>query len=327
MNEGAGADTEAGAVRKLRFATFGLTARCNCRCAKCGCWSLTDLPQEMPPETWNRIADDLRSWPGRFEVSVTGGEPTLKEGYLDILRHCSDLGALTILTTNGYALDPETARAIADTGLAVVNVSLDGPPPVNAAIHGVSGITRRAWNGIGVLKDRRPDLFVDVTVVIQRANAAILPDHVAALLGDGRVRVRFQAVVHPVGSPYREGWHLHSDLWPDDPAALAASLDWLVERKRAGAPILTTFRQFEIFREYFADPTARLTLPEGVGEDSLFITLDGWVILPGCEKPVGHAARQSIREIWEGDPARRAREAARAIPRFFQEYVNCGYKE
>ena len=106
-----------------------LTDRCNLRCSYC-----------MPPEgldwlpTDDVLTDDevvrlIRiavEQLGVREVRVTGGEPLVRRGLVDIVRRTTALSPRpeTSLTTNALGLE-RTAHALAEAGLDRVNVSLD----------------------------------------------------------------------------------------------------------------------------------------------------------------------------------------------------------
>lgn len=109
-----------------------LTDHCNLRCTYC-------MPAEglawMPRE--DQLSDDevvrlVRLGVERLgirEVRFTGGEPLLRRGLVDIVRRCAEGNDAELsLTTNGIGL-ARTAEALADAGLARVNVSLDTVRP------------------------------------------------------------------------------------------------------------------------------------------------------------------------------------------------------
>jgi MoaA/NifB/PqqE/SkfB family radical SAM enzyme len=78
---------------------------------------------EMSLETIDRIlseAEDL----GVFTVVVTGGEPLLREGLVDLLL--SHRSLVFLLITNGILVDEVTARKIATSGNIVPTVSVEG---------------------------------------------------------------------------------------------------------------------------------------------------------------------------------------------------------
>lgn len=125
-----------------------LTDLCNLRCTYC-------MPAEglswMPKE--EQLTDDevvrlVRlgvDMLGIREVRFTGGEPLLRRGLVDIVRRCTEGSSAEFsMTTNGIGL-ARSARALADAGLARVNVSLDTVRPE----------TFRAIT----LRDRLPDVL------------------------------------------------------------------------------------------------------------------------------------------------------------------------
>ena len=105
-----------------------LTDKCNLRCTFC-------MPAEgMPwlPSTDLLTDEEVVRVVGVFvglgvtEVRLTGGEPLLRRGLVEIVRAISalDRRPSVSMTTNGVGLD-RVAHSLADAGLARVNVSLD----------------------------------------------------------------------------------------------------------------------------------------------------------------------------------------------------------
>lgn len=114
--------------RVARDLRVSLTDRCNLRCTYC-------MPAEGLP--WIPSADLLDDDEliqvirtavhlGVREVRFTGGEPTLRPGLVDLVARTVGLdpSPQVSLTTNGIRL-AKLASALADAGLARVNVSLD----------------------------------------------------------------------------------------------------------------------------------------------------------------------------------------------------------
>jgi cyclic pyranopterin phosphate synthase len=108
---------------------ISITDRCNYKCVYCR--SGSDGPQfpEMP------IADYLRMVRvfvglGITKVRLTGGEPLLRRGLVDMVRELGQMKTLSgspldiAITTNGHLL-AELAQPLADAGLSRVTVSMD----------------------------------------------------------------------------------------------------------------------------------------------------------------------------------------------------------
>lgn len=98
------------------------TMRCNLSCA--GCYA-ADYPRddEISLGTLERVFASAAEL-GVFTVVVTGGEPLLKDGLLDVLRRHRRLTFLMI--TNGLLVDDVVARTIGRSGNIVPTVSVEG---------------------------------------------------------------------------------------------------------------------------------------------------------------------------------------------------------
>ena len=115
--------------RSIHDLRISITDRCNYKCVYCR--SGSDGPQfpEMP------IADYLRMVRvfvglGITKVRLTGGEPLLRRGLVEMVRELRQMKTLTgapldiAITTNGHLL-AELAQPLADAGLTRVTVSMD----------------------------------------------------------------------------------------------------------------------------------------------------------------------------------------------------------
>jgi MoaA/NifB/PqqE/SkfB family radical SAM enzyme len=101
---------------------FSPTMRCNLSCT--GCYA-RDYPteNELPVDVIERMLSSAERM-GVFLFIITGGEPLMREGVLDIFQRHRRL--LFLMITNGTLLDKEAARRIADAGNIVPVVSLEG---------------------------------------------------------------------------------------------------------------------------------------------------------------------------------------------------------
>ena len=118
--------------RKIDYLRISLTDRCNLRCIYC-------MPEEGVPfrshESVLRIeeiADFTRRAvkAGIRRVRLTGGEPLVRKGVVDLIREINDIPEIEdiSLTTNGILL-PKMASELRDAGLTRVNISLDTLDP------------------------------------------------------------------------------------------------------------------------------------------------------------------------------------------------------
>lgn len=173
---------------------------CNNRCRFCyqrGYRALPGYPKLVP-------GDDVRArmrWGlanGFDEVSLTGGEPTLRPDFLDLVRYAREIGYRRVaITTNGWRLaSPEFFREAAEAGLTSLGVSVHGP---TAEIHdeatGHPGSFLRAQqairNAVATHGSSRP-LRLNTFTVIHRGNVDRLSEMGTMLSGLGVRLLVFQ---------------------------------------------------------------------------------------------------------------------------------------
>jgi MoaA/NifB/PqqE/SkfB family radical SAM enzyme len=237
---------------------FAITSHCNASCTTCG------FPQ-LPPAQRKHVdldgamkAIDRLAENGVRMISLTGGEPLLHPGFLDICRHIDRRGLMiSYLATNGILLDDKTARALSELNLNIVGLSVD--------------ITDQ--NGIG--RSRR----YDVVQTVARAKrlldgyginnfAGVLPgkgpDDVRAVLDQcrrlGFSRAIFSYPQSAMGSSYRAAGAL-AGL---DARQARSIVDEIRRQKSLGRPLI--FNTEENLREFLAAAgghPARFACPGG----------------------------------------------------------------
>lgn len=113
--------------RNLHYLRVSLTDRCNLRCIYCMPEDIrfrprSELMRDEEVLTFVRVFASL----GFDTFRLTGGEPTLRPGVVDLVRAIAAIeGVRTLtMTTNGIGL-AELAEPLAEAGLQRVNVSLD----------------------------------------------------------------------------------------------------------------------------------------------------------------------------------------------------------
>lgn len=117
--------------RDIRDLRVSLTDRCNLRCVYC----MPEAMQFKPTDELLsddeillvlRVAADL----GVRKVRLTGGEPTVRHGLIDLVRRIAAIDGMQdiAMTTNGVLLG-RLAQPLAEAGLGRVNVSLDTLDP------------------------------------------------------------------------------------------------------------------------------------------------------------------------------------------------------
>jgi len=192
LNSGAAAEGHVGMMdgfaRTITYLRVSVTDRCDLRCTYC-------MPRHM---TFALKADTLSLDElarlsrlfitlGVARIRLTGGEPLLRRGALDLVRALgSDLGhgleELT-LTTNGTHLAGH-AQALFDAGVRRVNVSLDTLDTARFARITRGGDLGKVMGGLAAA--RAAGLAIKInTVALRLDNANEIPDLIAWAHGEG----------------------------------------------------------------------------------------------------------------------------------------------
>jgi cyclic pyranopterin phosphate synthase len=144
--------------RTIHDLRVSITDRCNYKCVYCRTGALGAQYPELAIDEYLRLIRlfvDL----GITKVRLTGGEPLLRRGLLDLVRELARLrtpsgAALDLaLTTNGHLLEG-LARPLKDAGLNRVTVSMDAVDSgIFERITRVPGSYTAVLNGVRAARD------------------------------------------------------------------------------------------------------------------------------------------------------------------------------
>jgi len=114
-------------IRKLYLE---ITTRCNLHCRTCVRHVWGDPLEDMTDATFDRIVAQAQALPQLQHVLFGGyGEPFAHPHILDYLAAVKALGVHVTISTNGTLLDEKRARALVETGVDVLSISVDGASP------------------------------------------------------------------------------------------------------------------------------------------------------------------------------------------------------
>ncbi|MEX1362898.1 MAG: GTP 3',8-cyclase MoaA [Nannocystaceae bacterium] len=152
--------------RTVRYLRVSLTDRCNYRCTYCmpeQGMQYGPRSQVLSLEEVVRLCAAFARW-GVERVRLTGGEPTLRRGLVDLVERLSSIGTArgrleVVMTTNGERLEA-FAQPLARAGLHGITVSMDSLDPERFARitrrgnlpRVLAGIRAAAAAGLGPVK-------------------------------------------------------------------------------------------------------------------------------------------------------------------------------
>jgi cyclic pyranopterin phosphate synthase len=166
--------------RTVSYLRLSVTDRCDLRCVYCMAEHMTFLPkvEVLTLEELDRVATAFVGL-GTRKLRLTGGEPLVRKGMLDLVRKLGRhlrTGALQELTlsTNGTRLR-EFAGELADAGVRRVNVSMDTLKPDLFRRLTRGGDLAKVQDGIAAAQAAGLSVKVNA-VALKHDNAAEIPD-------------------------------------------------------------------------------------------------------------------------------------------------------
>jgi MoaA/NifB/PqqE/SkfB family radical SAM enzyme len=112
-----------------------ITKKCNLRCKHCYLGDKENLDEELDKEDLLKIADKIIN-EKIFEVLITGGEPTLKEGFYELIEKLSSHCFITIFTNATWEKIPEKLmKFIDDKKNLKFFISIEGPKDIHDKIR------------------------------------------------------------------------------------------------------------------------------------------------------------------------------------------------
>jgi MoaA/NifB/PqqE/SkfB family radical SAM enzyme len=105
-------------------AIIALTYKCLCNCVHCSAGLYETYSQELSKEEWVGVIDQLDRL-GVPRLHISGGEPALKNGFVEITQYACRKGIIVFFETNGYSISEGQLRQLKKAGVASVDVSID----------------------------------------------------------------------------------------------------------------------------------------------------------------------------------------------------------
>lgn len=211
-----------------RNVVWELTLGCNLRCKHCGSGAGQPRPHELDTAECLSLVDQLVEL-GCELVTLSGGEPTLREDWCQIAQALAGRGVKVNMVTNGvFASDARrnmVVQQVQRAGLCNVGLSVDGPAMVHDEIRGPDTFEATA-ESIRCLV--RAGVDVAVLTTVSQVNLHHLEDVRRLVEGWGVKTWRLQ-LAKPMGN-----LDSHRD-WMLQPAQLLHLVPWLASIQASGS--------------------------------------------------------------------------------------------
>jgi len=168
--------------RRIDYVRLSITDRCDLRCRYCMAEKMTFLPRAdlLTIEELAQLADVLVAR-GVRRIRLTGGEPLVRRGVLDLVELVGDhigrgLDEVT-MTTNATQLAGMADRLFA-AGMRRINVSLDSRDPERFRMITRRGDLNQVLGGIAAAREAGLTVKINM-VALKELNEDEIPDMVA----------------------------------------------------------------------------------------------------------------------------------------------------
>lgn len=102
-----------------------LTYRCQLNCVHCYCAGTKSEGQELEAKSWKKILDEIQK-EGCLNLVFTGGDPLVRDDFLDIYSYAKKKGFLVVIFTNGQGFNKEIIDYLAKYPPYSIEVTLNG---------------------------------------------------------------------------------------------------------------------------------------------------------------------------------------------------------
>ena len=271
-----------------------ITNHCMCNCRSC-LWKNNDwedLSLEDLKRFYSQAAEE-----GFLGTAITGGEPFLRKDLGELLSFIkNEAGLYTLLFNTGWFLEERMDEVLPYVDILLMSID-SARPERHDEIRGLQGLFDRLMRGIDRAKEKYPGLPIHLNTCVQKGIAEEIDDLIELTEQRG-LRISFDVISeyrHGEGDSYFSQTDMGMPL-----SELRGVCAYLLEKKRAGAPIVNS----EMYFKYFVDgkPGYKCHFPK------MIMQLDGRGNIEDClnlDKPIGNIRETPLKQIM-------------ALPRFRQ---------
>lgn len=320
---------------KPKFCCIAATDYCMLRCKMCNKWQEVLPKKEETPtiDEWKSFISGFRELVDEeFELDFGGGEALSMPGILDLVKFAKQKGFRTTIASNGYLINKEMAKKIADAGLDAISLSLDSfRPEVHDRMRGVSGVYKRVMEAIDNLTKYAKKTKKGICSIIMNENLEDILALAAWVDKNDLVDwLYFMVVVQPnYSGALTDNWQEeYQYLWPKDKNKVLSLMDELIRLKQNGSKISNRVEHLRAYKAYFNNPVKLVNKAKCiVGGRAISINSYGFIQLCLFKDFIGNIRNNDIRSLWYSQDADVIRKKVDSCKTNCHLLLNCCYIE
>lgn len=293
---------------------LSVTDDCCLRCKMCDIWKMKEKQKNLNYETAKKIINKLKNWLNNdFQLTFAGGEPFMNNDFIKIIQYAKKKGLRTSTNSNGYIVNENLAKKIANSGLSRIFFSIDGEEHEHNFVRGKDDSFQKVIKAITNLqkaknKNKQPEIFINCVISnnnLRKIKKMVLLAKKLKVLG-----INFQILMPNFSSDYTSDWYKTNPLWPRNQQVIEATMKELIELKKKYPDfILNSVRDFHNFKKYLTDPKKYQETEQClVGFNNFMIDAAGNMRLCYEMGTIGNILREKPEKIWINKRAKVHRE-------------------
>lgn len=177
-----------------------LTYRCNLDCVHCYCQGLENRDKELKTLQWKKILQEIHQQ-GCTHLTLTGGEPLVRDDFLELYAYAKEKGFIVSIFTNGQRFTKKILEYLSKASPYSIEITLNGiTKDVYESITQVAGSFARVMAAIRELKRRHLPLILKSNCLKQNkdeiARIKAFADNLLGK-GKGRYHFKFDPMIYP----------------------------------------------------------------------------------------------------------------------------------
>ena len=321
-------------IEKPKACLLTVTNQCVLCCKMCHLWKLDTAKDEINIEDCKRFIDSLNQFNADpIEVHLIGGEPLIKKGILELISHIRGKGSRTVMTSSGYTINETMAQGLIDSGLSMLNLSLESlNPSVHDLLRGKEGCFQQVMNAMEHFKRiGKKGMKLGINSIFTALNM----NDVVKLAkwvqqNESLDSLYLMSIMRPFGSSFDWEWFKKDgcrELWPSDYSKIEDVLNKLIELKKSCKKIENPIGQLQSFKAYFKNPNHFIKSNRcNVSEQAINVNAIGDIYICFFMEKLGNIKTDNITELWYSDKAKEIRKQMNVCRKNCELVVNCYYE-
>ena len=302
-----------------------ITDRCCLPCRMCDIWRIKP-GEELTTNEWKGVFDQVADWAGPVGLNFAGGEPFLRKDLPELTAYATGKGFTVTSNTNATLFNQRKVAQLADSGLDILYVSMDGlKAETHDHMRGEVGTHSKVMRTLDLV-DKVPNPRVIIAMIISRHSVSEIKD-MANWTRERGYQVVYQPLFNNFGKEYDPQWFVRSPHFPrpDQLDELDDALDYLIDIKEADGHVCNAPGQLREMKRYFRNPSVSNGLPCNAGHSDISLDPYGNLLLCFWLPPVGDVRTTPIPWMWNSMKSQRRRWEAHNCPRTCN-MLNCNFE-